>query len=176
MIRVDRGESFPITVALWDEYTGENAAGQTVYYDVRDMSDASLTPALSGTLTESTVTSGIYKTTLTVDTAGRYICYATCSGFFDSSEEILVNPENIYTLVKQNRHYNISVEEMVRTNATPTVSQTARNVPLQKTDYIITKIKLDTDSDWGSTTISGIVYAHYRTIDDQVPYKMGGDS
>jgi len=39
MIRVDIGETFPITVALWDEETGKNASGQTVYYDVRDMSD-----------------------------------------------------------------------------------------------------------------------------------------
>jgi len=176
MIRADIGEIFPITVALWDEYTGENATGQTVYYDVRDMSDNPLSPPISGTLTESTVTSGIYRTTLSIDTAGRYVCYAICSGFYDSSEEIIVNPENIYTLVKQNRHYNISVEEVVRTNATPTASQTTRNVPLQKTDYIVTKIKLDTDGDWSSTTVSGLVYAWYRTIDDLVPYRMGEPS
>lgn len=176
MIRVDRSESFPITVALWDEYTGENAAGQTVYYDVRDMSDAPLTPVLSGTLTESTVTSGIYKTTLTIDTAGRYVCYATCSGFFDSSEEIIVNPENIYDLTKQNRHYNLSVMDVDRTNASPTSSQAVRNVPLNKTDYIVTIIKGDDDSDWSSTTVSGIVYAWYESLDHNVPFKMGGPS
>jgi len=127
-------------------------------------------------MTESTVVSGIYKTTATINTAGRYVCYATCSGFFDSSEEILVNPENIYTLVKQNRHYNISVEEVERTNVSPTASQTTRNVPLDKTDYIITKIKLNSDSNWGSTTASGLVYAWYRTVNDLAPYKMSGNN
>jgi hypothetical protein len=176
MIRVDKGETFPITVALWDEETGENASGQTVYYDVRDMSDDPLAFAINGTMAESTVTSGIYRTTATINTAGRYICYATCSGFFDSSEEILVNPENIYTLVKQNRHYNISVEEVERTNVSPTDFQKTRHVPLDQTDYIITRIKWDTDNDWSSTTVSGIVYAWYRTETDLVPYKMAGDS
>ena len=104
MYRVDKDESFVITVALWDEETGENASGQTVYYDVRDDSDSPLVPALNGTLVESTATSGIYRTTLSISDSGRYICYATCSGFFDSSEEIIVNPENIYELTKQNRH------------------------------------------------------------------------
>lgn len=176
MIRVDKGESFPITVALWDEYTGENASGQTVYYDVRDMSDAVLAPPINGIMSESTVTSGIYKTTATISTAGRYICYATCSGFFDSSEEILVNPENIYELTKQNRHYNISVEDVVRTNASPTSSQAVRYVPLNKTDYIITEIKGDGDGDWSTTTVSGLIYAWYESTDHNVPFKMGGPS
>ncbi len=176
MIRVDIGETFPITVALWDEETGENAAGQTVYYDVRDMSDAVLSPPINGVMAESTVTSGIYKTTATVNTAGRYVCYATCSGFFDSSEEIIVNPENIYELTKQNRHYNISVEDVDRTNAVATASQTIRNVALNRTDYILTIIKGDDDSDWSSTTVSGIVYAWYESTDHTVPYRMGGPS
>ena len=176
MIRVDKGEIFPVTVALWDEDTGENASGQTVYYDLRDMSDAHLVPPINGKMDESTVVSGIYKTTATINTAGRYVCYATCSGFYDSSEEVIVNPENIYTLVKQNRHYNISVEEVVRTNVVATVSQATRKVPLTKTDYIITRIKWDFESDWSSTTVSGLVYAWYRTDTDLVPYKMSGDS
>lgn len=174
MIRVDENEIFPVTVALWDECTGENASGQTVYYDIRDMSDNQLTPPINGTMVESTVTSGIYKTTATIDTAGRYVFYATCSGFYDSSEEIIVNPENIYELTKQNRHYNLSVEEVVRTNAVATSSQTIRNVALNRTDYIITRIKGDDDSDWGSTTVSGLVYAWYESTDHTLPYKMGG--
>ncbi len=174
MIRVDLGETFPITVALWDEETGENASGQMVYYDVRDMSDNPLAPAINGTMTESTVASGIYKTTATINTAGRYVCYATCSGFFDSSEEIIVNPENIYTLVKQTRHYNISVEDVLRTNPAATASQAARNVALNRTDYILTLIKTDSDTDWSTTTVSGIVYAHYISLDHTVPYKIGG--
>ena len=62
----------------------------------------------------------------------------------------------------------------MRTNVTANASQIARNVGLNKTDYIITKLKADTDSDWSGTTTSGIVYAHYRSITDGLPYKMGG--
>lgn len=174
MIRVDKGETFPITVALWDECTCENASGQTVHYDVRDVSDAPLVPVINGIMDESTVTSGIYKTVLTIDTAGEYVCYATCPGFYDSSEEIIVNPENIYTLVKQNRHYNLSVEDVVRTNAVATASQTIRNVALNKTDYILTVIKGDSDNDWSATTVSGIAYAWYISTDHNVPFKIGG--
>ena len=173
MIRVDKGEFFPITVALWDESTGINASGRTVYYDVRDDNDNVLTPPLNGALTESTTATGVYYTTLSIDDAGEYICYAYCTGFFSSSEEILVNPENIYELTKQNRHYNISVEEVVRTNPLPTASQNARHVGVNRTDYIITKIKGNSDSDWSSTTVSGIVYAHYNSMIDELPFKMG---
>jgi hypothetical protein len=174
MIRVDRGESFPITVALWDEDTGLNASGRTVYYDIRDTSDNPLSPPLNGVLSESTTESGIYRDSLTINTAGKYICYATSIGFYSSTEEIIVNPESIYDLVKETRHYNISVEEALRTNSPATASQIARNVPLNATDYIITKLKGDTDSDWSGTVTSGTVYAHYRNITDTLPHKMGG--
>ena len=174
MIRVDRGESFPITVALWDEDTGLNASGQTVYYDIRDTSDNPLASPLNGVLPESTTESGIYRTSLTIDTEGEYICYATSIGFYSSTEEIMVNPESIYDLTKSNRHYNISVEEVLRTNSPANASQIARNVGLQKTDYIITKLKGDTDSDWSGTVTSGTVYAHYSSITDDLPFKMGG--
>ena len=174
MIRVNIGESFIITVALWDEDTGLNASGRTVYYDVRDVNDTALSPPLNGVLPESTTESGIYRKSLTINTPGEYVCYATSIGFYSSTEEIIVNPENIYDLVKQNRHYNVSVEEVLRTNATANASQIARNVGLNKTDYIITILKGDTDSDWSGTTTSGVVYAHYRSITDDLPFRMGG--
>jgi hypothetical protein len=174
MLRVDVGESFPISVALWDEDTGLNASGRTVYYDIRDTSDNALSPPVNGVLPESTTESGIYRKELTVNTPGKYICYATSIGFYSSTEEIIVNPESIYDLVKQTRYYNISVEEVLRTNATANASQISRNVGLNKTDYIVNILKGDVDSDWSGATTSGIVYAHYRSITDGLPYKMGG--
>jgi len=174
MIRIDRGESFPITVALWDEDTGLNASGRTVYYDIRDTSDNPLVSPLNGVLPESTTEPGIYRISLTIDTEGEYICYATSIGFYSSTEEIIVNPESVYDLVKQNRNYNISVEDVLRTNSSATASQVARNVPLNSTDYIITIIKGNDDGDWSSTTTSGITYAHYRSITDDLPFKMAG--
>ncbi|HLD90946.1 MAG TPA: hypothetical protein VI911_08040 [Patescibacteria group bacterium] len=174
MIRANVGENFPILVSLFNEEDSSLASGETVYYDVRRIDDSALIPPINGTLIESTVEAGLYKTAVSIDEAGIFICYATCSGFLTSSEEILVNEQNIYNIVNNTRHYNISVEDVLRLNATPTASQTARNVPLNKTDYVITKIKSDDASDWSSPVASGTVHAHYRTSTDTVPYLMGG--
>ena len=176
MIRINISETFPISVSLVNEITNSLDTGETVYYDIRDMSGSSLSPPLSGTLTESTVELGVYSTTESIDTAGQYIVYCTCSGFASSSEEILVNSENVYDLVKQTQNYNISVEDVPRTTASgsETASQLARNVPLNQTDYIITWIKSDADSDWSNPTSSGITYAWYESNTDNLPYRMGG--
>ncbi|MFA6887281.1 MAG: hypothetical protein WCQ65_09965 [Fermentimonas sp.] len=174
MIRVNKNENFPILVSLVDESSGQLVSGETVSYDIRTINDSILSPPISGTLNESTVEQGIYKTIVSILISGSFICYATCSGFITNTEDIIVNPESIYELTKQNRNYNISVEEAVRTNESPTLSQTARKVGLNKTDYIVTKIKSDDESDWSSTTTSGITYAHYYDFSDDLPYRMGG--
>ena len=174
MIRVDISEQFPILASVVDESTGTLSTGQIVYYDIRDMSDNPLSPPVSGTLTESVVEPGIYSTTESLSTDGQYIVYATCSGYITNTEDVIVNAENIYTLVKQNRHYNISVEDVVRVNVVPTASQTARNVDIGDTDYITSVIKRDDDSDWSGDVITGVVYAWYKSLSDNTPYKMGG--
>jgi len=175
MIRADIGERFVIVVALWDEVTGVNASGRTVYYDIRDEDDNPVSPPMNGLLPESTVASGIYKKAMSMNTAGEYVCYATCNGFYSNTEEIIINPENIYTIAKANRNYNISVEDVPRTNGVANASQTVRNVPLNATDYIITYVKDDDEDDWDSTTTSGTSYAWYRSIDDELPFRMGSD-
>jgi len=175
MIRTDVSEQFTILVQLVNEQTGELATGETVYYDIRRSSDDSaLTPPVFGTLIESTVESGLYKKVDSVYEAGQYIIYATCSGFITNSEELVVNQENIYDLTKQNRNYNTSVEDVIRTNSTPTASQTVRKVALGNTDYIITKIKPDYETTWSGTTISGSAHAWYKNVSDAIPYLMGG--
>jgi hypothetical protein len=173
MIRVDKNEIFPILVSLIDENTGQLASGQTVYYDIRDMNDLPLSPPIAGTLPESAVEPGIYRTEESIPDGGEYIIYATCSGFIANTEEVIVNPESIYDLTKQNRHYNISVEDVIRENAIATPSQTIRKVGLGQSDYTITRIKYDSDTTWSGTTTSGIVYAWYRNLDDCATYKMG---
>lgn len=173
MIRVDINEVFPILVSLIDENTGELSPGQTVYYDIRDMNDLPLSPPLAGTLTESTVEGGIYRGTESIPEAGRYVIYATCSGFISNTEEVIVNPESIYDLTKQNRHYNISVEDVLRENVIPNASQVVRKVGLGESDYVITRIREDGDTTFSGTTTSGVVYAWYRDEGDCAPYKMG---
>jgi hypothetical protein len=174
LLRVDILERFPVVVSLIDEETGQLATGRNVSYDIRYPDDSSLSPPISGILVESTVQPGIYKTVESISLPGQYIIYATCSGFVSSTEEVIVNPENIYQLTKMNRHYNISVEDVVRENPVPTSSQITRKVPMGLTDYIITIIKKDDQPDWNTTTTSGITYAWYRDLDDRAPYKMGG--
>lgn len=171
MIRVNPSEEFPIVVCLIDETTGAPGTGQTVYFDIRNADDSFLSPPIEGILPESAVEAGIYRTTVSISYPGEYVIYATCSGFVTSAEDLLVNPESVYDLTKA---HNVSVEDVPRTNATPTASQIARNVPLNKTDYIVHKIKKDSDLDWSTTTVSGIIYAHYRNITDELPYMMGG--
>ncbi len=177
MITVNVNESFLLTVGLVDEETSTAVSEEQVYYDIRKQpGDVELATPVSGTLIESEVQPGIYSVTQTIDTAGTYIAYATCSGFITSTESITVNEENIYDLVKSSRHYNLSVEEVLRENTLPTASQSNRNVALNATDYIITKIKGDTDSNWDTTTVSGIVYAHYLSVSSPLPYKMGSEN
>lgn len=173
MIRADISEQFIILVQLVNEQTGSLATGETVYYDVRKSSDDSaLSPAVSGTLIESTIEPGLYKNVESVSEPGQYIIYAICSGFITNSEELIVNPESIYDLTKQ---YNVFVEDVIRTNITPTASQTVRNVPLGETDFIINKIKKSSESDWTNTTISGIAWAWYKNVTDTLPYKMASE-
>jgi hypothetical protein len=174
-LKIDKNEEFPVSVALFDECAGGLATGLTVYYDIRYAdTDASLSPPIYGTMVESTVEPGVYKIVESIPSDGEFIFYATCSGYMPNTEEIIVNPESIYDLEKQNRSYNISVEDVIRTNATPTASQIVRNVPLSRTDYIINWIKPDYALDWTDpATTSGIIFAWYRTTTDKVPYRMG---
>lgn len=176
MLRVNAGETFPITVALIDETTGSMASGEIVEYDVRYTDDSMLSPPVAGTMQESLVETGVYRTTVTINDPGAYIFYATASGFTSNTEEIIVNEENLYDLVKANKNYNISVEDVIRTTVSGTASQIARNVPLGRTDFIVTMIKSDDAVDWTSPVASGIVYAHYRSITDELPYKMEGEN
>jgi len=169
MIRVNVAETFPITVSLIDEITGSVATGKTVYYDVRQyLTDLPIFPPASGILSESTVEPGIYTGIESINKSGTYIVYATCSGFLSNTEEIIISSN-------YSRHYNTSIEDVVRTTVTPTPSQVVRNVGLGKTDYIITRLKPDHVSDWtGPSTVSGSVYAHYKEFDDETPFLMGG--
>jgi len=177
MIEANKNESFPITVSLIDDVTAELVADQTVTYDVRTIDDALLSPPVSGSLSESTVEGGIYKTQLSLPDSGAYICYATCSGFLAGTEEIIINNENIYEVTKANRPHNFSIIDIPRITAsgTPNPSQIYRKVPPGRTDYIVTLIKNDSDLNWDNPVSSGISYAHYESVSSELPYMMGGE-
>ncbi len=172
MIRADTNEILPIVAALIDEGTGDFVSGESVFYDVRHAEDDSeLLPTISGTLVESSVKSGIYRTTISIPNAGAYICYMSCSDFLTGTEDLIINPENIYELTKQNRNYNIFVEDVVRTTISGNYGQTVRKVPSGATDYILTKIKSDGSVDWSDpSTVSGSVWAWYGSTTDSLPY------
>lgn len=174
MIEASVNESFPIAVTLMDEEMARLVAGQVVTYDVRTLNDLELSPPISGTLHESSVENGIYKAEINLTDIGSYICYATCSGFFTSSEEILIN-NSFIDIVSCSFPHNISVTDVVRSSVDieRTTSQINRQVPFGKTDYILTAIKRDTDVDWSNPVSSGVSYAHYSSIDALLPYRMG---
>jgi hypothetical protein len=177
MITVNVNETFPIVAILYNEITGGAASGETVSYEVRKQpGDVIPSPGISGTLTESSVTPGTYTKNISIPTAGTYLVYVTCTGFLSNVEEVVVSSENLYEVLKQNRHYNISVEDVPRSNSIPTASQITRKVPLGRTDYVVTKIKQDNDSDWSGDIEEGRVYAWYLDETSRAPYKMGGSS
>ncbi len=66
MIEANKNELFPITVSLLDDTIAELVVNQTVTYDVRTIDDGLLSPPISGSLVESTVEGGIYKTELSI--------------------------------------------------------------------------------------------------------------
>jgi hypothetical protein len=179
MIRANVGEQFPITVSLTDELNGGMGTGKTVYYDFREQpSDTPLTPTMSGTLPESSVEPGVYTKMFSIDTVGDYIVYTASAEFMSGAEDVLITAdehEELADLIRQNRNYNLSVEDVIRENAVANASQTARKVALGNTDYIVNVIKPDSDSDWSGSTVSGITYAWYKDESDDVPYKMAGD-
>ncbi len=174
MIKANLNEDFPILVSLFDEETQSLSNGQQVGYDIRYLDDTALSPPISGTLIESTIEPGMYKTSLSIPDPGIFICYATCSGFISSTEEIVIEELNVYELINNNHHYNISVENILRDNASPNPSQISRNVAINDTDYVITRIKADSSLDWSNPVSSGIVYAHYKDDGSTIPYMMGG--
>lgn len=168
MIKANVLEKFSLTVLLVDELEGIVATNRTVNYEIRNINEQPLAPQVSGVLNESTIEPGIYIGETSINTIGNYIAYITCSGFLPNVEEINIFPN-------YDKHFNTSVEDVVRTSIIPDASQAARNVGLGKTDYILNRIKPEHEADWlGPSTISGSVYAHYRSMDDDVPYKMSG--
>lgn len=174
MIEVNKHEPFPITVSLLDEELATLISGQVVYYDVRTLTDDPLSPSISGTLTESSVKEGVYKAEISIPESGSYICYFSSTEFITGTEEIRISDENIYELAKSNRPYNIAVMDVTRTTASGSGSQDARNVPVDKTDFVASAVKLDSDEDWSTPVASGISYAHYKATSDDLPYLMGG--
>lgn len=177
MIEANKNELFPITVSLLDDVIDELVTNQLVTYDVRTIDDGLLSPPISGSLSESTVEGGIYKTQISLPDAGTYICYASCSDFLAGTEEIIINNENIYEVTKANRPHNFSIIDVPRTTASGTAnpSQISRRVPFGRTDYIVTIIKNDDDLNWDSPVSSGVSYAHYNSVSDELPYMMAGE-
>lgn len=176
MIEANKNEAFPITVSLFNESTGQLVTSGTVTYDIRTIDDAVLIPSVSGVLSESSVEPGIYKTEVSIPSAGIYICYATCEGFVAGTEDILISEENIYEAIRYNMPHNISVTDYPRAtiSGATTASQIARKVPYGKTDYIATSIKRDSDLDWSNPVSSGVSYAHYTSLSSELPFRMGG--
>lgn len=91
MIRVVVNDTFPIAVSLEDS-SGTMISGETVYFDIRRTDDTELSPPNSGILTESTVASGVYKSTVSINETGSFICYIKTDNYGTQTKDILVDP------------------------------------------------------------------------------------
>ena len=76
--------------------------------------------------------------------------------------------DDIGKLIKQVRQWNISTEDVL---ANSVIS--SRNVAIGKTDYVLIKIKEDSDPDWSNPIREEKIYAWYRYVGDDRPYYMG---
>lgn len=175
MIEANINEYFPISVSLVDEASAQLVTGQVVTYDIRTFDDVILSPPVSGTLVESEIEGGIYKAEISLPEAGVYTCYATCSGFFSGSEDIVISSESYTDIAKYSLPHNISVIDVPRTSTSGTASQTIRNVAIGNTDYIVTIVKRDTDINWNNPVASGVNYAWYDSMEANLPYMMGAE-
>ena len=163
MIRVDLGEKFSIMATLVDEDSmGE---GLSVYYGIKNSVDTTVD---FGSLVEDTTYSGIYSKYVTINSAGNYKVFYKSDGYASGVEEVIVTENSLATLIKQVRQHNMSVENILATTNIP-----SRNVAAGKTDYIIIKIKNDSDIDWSNPISERKVYSHYHNLGDDQPYYMG---
>ena len=62
------------------------------------------------------------------------------TGITDGAEDIMIN-DDLYELVRENRHYNLSVENVLALNA-EIPNPNPRNITDNVTNFVKTKIKL----------------------------------
>lgn len=172
MIKSSIDELFTLMVSIVDQ-NELPITGADVYYNIRTLDDAQLTPAVSGTLSESSMTEGVYSTELAISTADSYIGYIYGTGFATVAKNIMIYDESLESIFQSSLLHNLLVETVVR-EGSATTSQMLRNVGVGKTDYVITKAKRQSDTDFTSPVGSGISYAYYRSPYSDKPYLMGG--
>ena len=174
MIKANYDEDFTLTVAVVSEdgmVTGLSNVTFEVWNDDEDYM------AHSGTMVESAKLGGIYIYTMHI-TKAEYDSYGTLwrayfdapTGITDGAEDIMIN-DDLYELVRENRHYNLSVENVLALNA-EIPNPNPRNITDNVTNFVKTKIKAEGDANWDSADVH-YVYAWYKTTSDKIPYKMG---
>ena len=175
MIKANYDEEFTLTVSVIDEGVGM-VSGLSVSYEILTEDEATLVD--SGTMWESTTVSGVYLYTTYIteteyDANGTLyrVYYKTPSGYTDGADDIMIY-DDLYKLTEQNRHYNLSVENVLAYTADIVPAQNPRNLSDNVTNFVITKIKSEKSANWDSADIH-YVYAWYQTVGDKIPYKMG---
>lgn len=173
MIKANYDEDFTLTVAVLSE--DDMATGLTVTYEIWTEDEATMID--SGTMAESSEVPGIYLYTTHV-TQSEYTTHGslyrayfkTPSGYSDGGDDIMIN-DDLYKLVRENRHYNLSVENVLTIGSEITATN-PRNLSTGVTNFVKTRIKAESQANWDSAT-PNLVYAWYQTVGDQIPYLMG---
>ena len=174
MIKANYDEDFTLTVAVVSE-DGMVTGLTTVTFEIWDDDEANLID--SGTMVESAKVPGIYIYTTHI-TKSEYDSYGTLyrayfetpAGITDGAEDIMIN-DDLYELVRENRHYNLSVENVLAYTADIVPAKNPRKLSDNVTNFVKTKIKAEGDANWDSATVH-YVYAWYETVGDTIPYKM----
>ena len=166
MLSVNVNESFYLTVVLVDD--DSMGSGENVSFTVLDNADNVI---LSGTLDESPQFSGTYSKEISLPSPGDFRAYYTVQGYPTGIEYIKVEQESLADLIKQNRQTNMSVENVLATQDIPN-----RNVAVGRTDYVIIRIKRDSDTNWDSPITTRRLYAWYAQMGDDQPVYMGEES
>jgi len=174
MIKANYDEDFTLTVAVVSE-DGMVTGLTTVTFEIWDDDENNLID--SGTMVESSKVLGIYIYTTHI-TKSEYDSYGTLyrvyfetpAGITDGAEDIMIN-DDLYELVRENRHYNLSVENVL-VLAAEIPNPNPRNITDNTTNFVKTRIKAEGDANWDSADVH-YVYAWYKVLGDKIPYKMG---
>ena len=160
MIKANYDEDFTLTVAVVSE-DGMVSGLTNVTFEIWTEDEANLID--SGTMVESSKIAGIYIYTTHV-TKAEYDTYGTLyrayfdapAGYTDGAEDIMIN-DDLYELVRENRHYNLSVENVL-VLAAEIASPNPRNLSDNVTNFVKTRIKAEGDANWDGADVH-YVYA-----------------
>lgn len=172
MIKASYDEEFTLTASVVDIDDGM-VSSVDVVCEIWTDDEANL---IDGpvSMTESTVASGVYIYTTFIDQSeyntygSQYRAYFITGGEYANGAEDIAIHDRSYDI---GEHGNLSVENVLVIGS-EIPGTNPRNLSAGVTNFVKTKIKLGSDSNWDSASPTFLVYAWYNAVGDLIPYKM----